>query len=398
MGTILWNNPTQGVREFSLKPGVNTVGRTEDNDICIPDDSVSSHHGEFVFADGQVTLRDLGSTNGSYVNGQPVQEVLLQAGQSFRLGGVDLIFKNPAVAMAATPPPAAAPVRVGLRVQVHKPEPTAEAAPAAAPISVAPPVVKPPVASRPLSAIRGIPAKPAPPTGSFYSQIAGSFTYPMKQGGMFLLICGTIFFSFLDFAQSLFTVVNGFRISRVAIFWFMLIATSGGYMFAFMQSVITSTMDGDREKLSWPDVSSFNDDLLMPFLRFVAIWAFYLAPGWVCMYQFEQPVLGAALLLMGVICVPMVLLTVALTDSLGGLNPIVVMSSIAKVPGQYIATCTIFLLVLVISGALDWALGLTGIPILPAFISYFIFFYGLTIQMRLLGMLYRYNEKRFNWF
>jgi hypothetical protein len=393
MGTILWNNPAQGIQEFTLKPGVNTVGRTEDNDIYIPDDSVSSHHGEIVFADGQITLRDLGSTNGSYVNGQPVQEVLLQTDQSFRLGGVDLIFKNPAAVVAATPAPAAAPVRVGLRVQVHKPEPAAEAAPAAAPVSVAPPMVKPPVAARPLPRGSNMLVKPGPPTGSFYSQIGSSFTYPAKQGGLFLLICGTIFFAMLDFATTILSAAGIFFLVQLA-----LTAASGGYMFAFMQSVITSTHNGDRDKLSWPDISSFGEDLFMPFLRFVAIWAFYLAPGMVGIYYFEQPLIGTALLFMGIICVPMVVLTVALTDSIGGLNPIVVLASIAKVPGQYLATCILFLVVLAISGGLEHILKATGIPILPALISYFIFLYGLTVQMRVLGLLYRYNEKKFNWF
>lgn len=371
MGTIIWHDPAQGLREFILKPGVNTVGRTEDNDLCIPDDSVSSYHGEFVFENGQVVFRDLGSTNGSYVNGQPVQEITLAPGQSFRLGSMDLS-------------------------------------------------VKPFVVARPLPQISNMLVKPGPPTGSFYSQIGSSFTYPVRQGGLFLLVCGTIFFAMLDFAARIFSVSGVFFFP-----WLALITASGIYMFAFMQSVITLTCNGDHDRLSWLDLSSFDEGLFRPFLRFIAIWVFYLTPGFVYIfieqpgfgialllvgvmpdlmsgYNLGLPVVGFILLFMGFICVPMAVLTVALANSIRGLNPIVVLASIAKVPGQYIVTCLLFLVVLTISSGLDWILHTAGLPILPAlighFISHFVFLYGLTVLMRLLGLLYRYNEKKFNWF
>lgn len=371
MGTIIWHNPAQGVQEFILKPGVNTVGRIEENDICIPDDSVSSHHGEFVFENGQIVFRDLGSTNGSYVNGQPVQEITLAPAQAFRLGGIDLSVKRTAVA-------------------------------------------------HPLPQASNILVEPDPLNGSFYSQIGSSFTYPVRQGGLFLLVCGTIFFAMLDFAAKIFSFSSGFFF-----LWPMLTAASGIYMFAFMQSVITITSNGDRNRLSWLDSSSFDEGLFMPFLRFIAIWTFYLAPGlvgifieqpWFAIalllmgvmpdlisgYDLGLPMVGLALSFMGLVCVPMAVLTVTLANSIRGLNPIVVLASIAKVPGQYTVTCLLFLVVLITSSGLDWILRMTGIPILPAligyFISHFIFLYGLTVLMRLLGMLYRYNEKKFNWF
>ncbi len=55
-----------------LKPEI-AVGRGEDNDIVIPHASVSRNHARLIRRDGMFELTDLNSTNGSYVNNQPVQ-------------------------------------------------------------------------------------------------------------------------------------------------------------------------------------------------------------------------------------------------------------------------------------------------------------------------------------
>lgn len=48
------------------------VGRRPDMPLCVPKNTVSSQHAEFFSVDGQLWIRDLHSTNGSYVNGKPV--------------------------------------------------------------------------------------------------------------------------------------------------------------------------------------------------------------------------------------------------------------------------------------------------------------------------------------
>ena len=54
---------------FSLHP-VTTVGRANDNVIVLPDAFISSHHAQVVRQNGRWFLTDLGSTNGSAVNGR----------------------------------------------------------------------------------------------------------------------------------------------------------------------------------------------------------------------------------------------------------------------------------------------------------------------------------------
>lgn len=50
------------------------VGRVRDNDIVLPKGNVSKHHCRLVLQNGQLLVEDLGSTNGTYVNGRKIGE------------------------------------------------------------------------------------------------------------------------------------------------------------------------------------------------------------------------------------------------------------------------------------------------------------------------------------
>lgn len=67
-----------------------TMGRVADNLLQIEEGSISSHHAEIIPQEnGGHLLRDLDSTNGTYVNGEQIQEALLNDGDSIRLGKVE---------------------------------------------------------------------------------------------------------------------------------------------------------------------------------------------------------------------------------------------------------------------------------------------------------------------
>ena len=76
-----FDNPT-----LELRLGVTRVGRSEQSDFNIQHPSIYSEHCEFIFSSDGVVLQDLNSTNGSFVNGQPVSEIWLEAGQQVRIG------------------------------------------------------------------------------------------------------------------------------------------------------------------------------------------------------------------------------------------------------------------------------------------------------------------------
>lgn len=59
-----------GALSFDIHPGTSTIGRRDgDNDIVIPDPYCSGRHADLSYADGTFTLTDIGSTNGTFVNG-----------------------------------------------------------------------------------------------------------------------------------------------------------------------------------------------------------------------------------------------------------------------------------------------------------------------------------------
>lgn len=108
---------------FSLKETM-TVGRVAGVDIVVDDDSVSRRHAEVVVSGREVTLKDLGSANGTTVNGAPISEdTLLQAGDIIQFGVVELMFETggtsgsraPIARKSAEPPPRSGPTPRGPR-------------------------------------------------------------------------------------------------------------------------------------------------------------------------------------------------------------------------------------------------------------------------------------------
>jgi hypothetical protein len=81
-----------GAWEIQLKPGKNSIGRSEVNDFPIPEASVSSKHSEILVSENSVTIKDLGSTNGTFVDGALITETELRSGQTIRFGKVETVY------------------------------------------------------------------------------------------------------------------------------------------------------------------------------------------------------------------------------------------------------------------------------------------------------------------
>lgn len=88
-------------RTYELKVDRTTVGRVEDNAFQIAEPSVSSHHCEVLLRGNDVVIKDLNSTNGTFINGQKIVEEVLKPGQTLRLGQIDLRLED---AGGAAPP------------------------------------------------------------------------------------------------------------------------------------------------------------------------------------------------------------------------------------------------------------------------------------------------------
>src|SRR6266581_5712263 len=108
MARFIVNPGTPDLWEIHLKDGINTLGRVAANDSVINDPSVSGRHCEVMVSADGVRLKDLGSTNGTFVNRVPVTETVLQPGQRIQLGSVELLFEAdgaPATGSAIPEPP-----------------------------------------------------------------------------------------------------------------------------------------------------------------------------------------------------------------------------------------------------------------------------------------------------
>jgi pSer/pThr/pTyr-binding forkhead associated (FHA) protein len=88
-------------RTYSLRRGSNVVGRGRDADFRLRDSGVSRRHLEIIWDGESATLVDLGSANGTTVNGVPVKTWQLADGDVIRVGRSSLVFRFSGVSRSA---------------------------------------------------------------------------------------------------------------------------------------------------------------------------------------------------------------------------------------------------------------------------------------------------------
>lgn len=445
------NSPTAW--EIHLKPGANFIGRGFANDFKIPDPSVSGSHCQIVVSDHSAVLKDLESTNGTYVNRAPVKEVPLQNGQTIHLGAVEIVYYTdaaPGLAVGAPPPPrtAAPPPPHAIRAPVaaapvlRAAAPTAVAAPPPAAVLVAPipnavtasgPCKHHPktpgrfrcpkcnlfycelcVTSRNVGSVQHkfcrqcgtqcIPvrvqvARPSSGKG-FFSRLPGAFVYPFRGSGLLVLIIATIIFALLN-------AISG----GIAIFASM---AALGYLFSYMQNIIHCTASEDDEMASLPGF----DGLFGAFLTLAGtvLVSFGLPIGLaVAKFFFDVEGISTSALIattvLGCLYFPMAFLAVAMKDSVMAANPLVVIPAIFKVPVGYLATAFVVVAVFGVRQLGDIGMfvakseGYATKEMSTLFITFglrmfwsFLSVYLLTVSMRILGLLYVTNKHKFGWF
>jgi hypothetical protein len=115
-------------RSIELTVERTTVGRVEENTVQIADASVSSRHAEILLRGTDIVIRDLNSTNGTFINNEKISEAPLKPGQTLRFGQVELKLDDgkpvggpSAPNYASAPAPAGAPA--GAPVSAPAPAP-----------------------------------------------------------------------------------------------------------------------------------------------------------------------------------------------------------------------------------------------------------------------------------
>lgn len=80
---------------YALPPGTTSLGRDRSCDISLDDPTVSRRHAEILRTSANVAVRDAGSLNGTYVNGEPCTEATtLNNGDEIWIGKFRLIFRD----------------------------------------------------------------------------------------------------------------------------------------------------------------------------------------------------------------------------------------------------------------------------------------------------------------
>ena len=97
---------SEGLAGLSHELNVNwtTIGRAEGNTFQIVAPSVSGRHCEILLRGHEIIVRDLKSTNGTFIKGERITEAILKPGQTLRLGDVDLRLEASSPAPASGAP------------------------------------------------------------------------------------------------------------------------------------------------------------------------------------------------------------------------------------------------------------------------------------------------------
>jgi hypothetical protein len=97
---IVQSKEQQTAQVIELKPGVTRFGRNSHNDYPLNDPAVSEHHCEVLVDHDLVFVKDLGSTNGTFINREPIHEAMLYAGQILQIGPMEMILEAAEIRVA----------------------------------------------------------------------------------------------------------------------------------------------------------------------------------------------------------------------------------------------------------------------------------------------------------
>ncbi len=438
---LIVNPGTDRAWEIPLPPGVTTLGSDPVGGFPITHDTVSAAHCEVRVAGDAVTLKDLDSSCGTFVNHEPVREATLAPGQTLTLGEVDLLLTSDtregtrAPGPRTTPPlPPPIPERAAQRALTTA-RPT-NSDDASGPISCS----RHPKAlarwecghcqarycdlcapaqwaggnTQHLCRVCGRPCEPltasvAPAEETaFFAQLPGAFGYPLKGNGVILLVGGVVFLLVVRWLTFLAGVI-GFYGGIVAV---MIALFGPGYLFNYCKCIIATTGTGGNAPPDWPDYTDWQADILEPLGQLIALAGLSLGPALIL--RWWQPVspafteaATAAALGLGLLLAPMGMLGLAVFDSVAALNPVPLLEAIGRIPRHYLVAAAAFELMVgaylvvgdvgirLAAGGVYWrllpVLALSRVP------ADLLGLYLLVVAMRILGLLYQADRGRLGW-
>ena len=409
MTRLIVNPGTESAWEIPLPAGVVTLGRGPDNAFPIEHPSISGTHCQLTVTDSGVIIKDLGSVNGTFINDAMVDEAPLANGQIIRLGDVVLQFESDGIPRARPIPGVVVPLQTAAAFCKFHPQTAAQFFCPKCRKSFCSLCVSPRqgryfcrACSVECSPLKPVPVQAAP-EASFFRQACGAFGYPLKGDGVILLICGGIMFLLIDGAT--FLARFAFLYGLVALIFLTVFGV--GYLTRFLQNIVVSSARGENEMPDWPDLTDYSSEVTTPFFQTLGLVIFCFAPAiGLTIYAFHAGEGGAwlgwamtASIFFGAIYFPMAFTAVAMFDSLGAVNPLLVIPSILKIPKEYALAIALFVVILILRWLGEKVLPeLLGIPyILPSIVANFFGLYLLAVEMRILGLLYRTKKDELGW-
>lgn len=97
--SLRFEQSDQVLKEVALTQSAITIGRLPDNNLQIDNLAVSGHHARISWEQGQYTVEDLGSLNGTFVNNERVGKSALRHGDRVKIGKHVVEFKHEGNAM-----------------------------------------------------------------------------------------------------------------------------------------------------------------------------------------------------------------------------------------------------------------------------------------------------------
>jgi DNA-directed RNA polymerase subunit RPC12/RpoP len=241
---------------------------------------------------------------------------------------------------------------------------------------------------------------------NFWGAVPGAFRFPFVGNGPWILGTGTIFFTFLAIG------------CRVPLFGLIIFFMMYGMLGMFLFDVVRTAAQEHNPELDWPDFGDIGG-VVMEGLRFIGASLTVFGPAILCLFMagisFWGPptslgnigihtgvwaVAAVLFFLGGIVYYPMAMLSVAMLDTIMGVNPVLVVRGIVRAPLQY--ACVWALLTMLLFARMGIAFGVSHIPSLVVSLAVFlpirfVGFYGLIVSAHLLGLLYRARGQKFGW-
>lgn len=384
-----------------LHPGRNVVGRAEDQSIRLHNSTVSEAHCEIEVQPQGTLVRDLNSTNGTYVDGVPVHEAALHSGQVLQVGDVRLVFHQADVC-APVVLTAGGEQEIISRGCAHHLGSRASwvcqechrqlCGACVKQVRLAPgrTVALCQTCQGVCEQLAGGQAVRREPQ-TFTAGVGRAFVQPLRGTGLVLILAAAGLAGVLSLC--------GGRWGWGA-FAMLCSMSVGAWMLAYLRQTMLAAAEGRDETTDWPEWRS--QSLLEGALQFAAVYLASFGPWIICRVWLSpqtetMALLCHGLLVLGVCYFPMALLAVVIYEDVAAMNPLLILPSLLKVPLKYFSVCCVGA---ALAGAAflagEWLAGFR-LPVVSSIVSSMVSTYAALVMARLMGWFYFCSRDELAW-